>query len=184
MLSFTLDANTWVDLVGALLGPLIIGLFFGAFERRRERSRELSELFRYYNGAEVLGARARAWAYLSTDYAAVPLPWSLFYSDRRTIHGVDRSGPQTAHDDIVMVASAFTLLAVLIQEKRVDPGMAKRLFATQYQGWAIAFRQIRDVTSGSGEKAPEWASFLSLLDSVMLDPVEAPFPNRLPIPIR
>jgi hypothetical protein len=177
-----LSTDTKIQLVGVLLAPIIIGLFFQAFERQRERSREATELFGRYNSLDMLEARAKAWDFFSGTYARYPRPWSMFYSDRTRYVGVDREPLWAAHDDIVMVASTWALLAVLLDERRIDKRLARRLFTVQYRGWAVAFRQVRDVTAGAGEPPPEWATFLTILDKWLLAADEQPLPNALPLP--
>lgn len=176
-----MSTDTTINLIGVVVGPVIIGLFFRAFERKRELSNEATELFHRYNSPDTLKARARAWDFLSSGYAAHPVAWSYFYSDRRQVKGVDRAPLWAVHDDIVMVASTWALLAVLLDERRVDRRLARSLFQVQYRGWAPAFRQIRDVTVAAGEPVPEWAQFLAVLDEALL-PADEARPSVLPVP--
>jgi hypothetical protein len=171
-----------VNLLSVVLGPIIIGLFFQAFETRRERSREATELFHRYNSPEMLGARDRAWDFFSSTYAARPQPWRMFYSDGTLYAGVDRGPLRAMHSDIVMIASTWALLAVLINEHRIDARLARTLFEIQYRAWGVALRQVRDVTIAAGDTPPEWTLLLAVLDRHLLPAGEGPLPNRLPSP--
>lgn len=160
-----------VELVGVVLAPLIIGLFFLAFDRRRERTRETTEMFVRYNSKLVLESRAKAWAFLTSTYASNPQPWSIFYSDLRATD-VDRGPFWEAHDSLVIVAAEWALLGVLLEEERVSETLARRLFSNQYRAWSVAFRQIRDVTMAAGEVPPSWSDLLPTLDEKLLEPGE------------
>ena len=178
-----MSIETALSLVSVVLGPIIIGLFFQAFEARRECSREATELFHRYNSPEILAARDHAWNFLSSSYAARPLSWHLFYSDGMAVPGIDRKPLQAVHADIVMVATTWALLAVMINEKRVDKRLARMLFGIQYSDWGVAFRQVRDVTIEAGRTPPEWTTLLSVLDRHLLPASAHPLSNALPRPV-
>jgi hypothetical protein len=174
--------ETVLNLLSVVVGPIIIGLFFQGFEARRERSREATDLFHRYNSPEMLNARDRAWDFFSSTYAAQPQPWRMFYSDGSLTPGVDRGPLRARHADIVMIASTWALLAVLINERRIDTRLARVLFGIQYRDWGVALRQVRDVTIAAGDSAPEWTMLLPVLDRHLLSTNGDPLPNRLAVP--
>jgi len=168
------------EILVGFIGPVVIGLLFRSFEHQRNRKNQVTETYQRYNSVELLKARAVSWEFLSGHYAEDPQPWSVFYSDRAVIPGVNREPFWEAHDYVVQVGTFWSLLGVLAQQGEVDVQMAKALFQKPYGDWAVALRHLRRVTLAAGETVPDWLEALPDLDRFFCEG-RTDLPDELPV---
>lgn len=158
--------TAFVELTALVVAPVIIGLFFIFIERERERSRELTDLYARYFSPELIAARRQVWDFYTTTWEPSPKPWSVFL-----VHDPDEDRTQyrDAREQINLVGSTLALLGVLLDERRVDRALAKRLFGWQWLGWTAMFHEIKQCSIDNDDRYPGWFELLDVLDQHLLD---------------